>query len=286
VSRFLAEDVDARIASLPEGEDPDSLARRGQDAVAECLRGAVPAVDFALTALLEHNDRTIPGRVRTLTEAAPLLTAIRNPSARDLYAGKLAAALDLEVAHVHRALRGAAPQPEQIRSRPEPATLPPTEGQLLSLVADHPGLAPRVAEAGVLGLIEHDGVRRLLGRMLEITRDGRLDVAAIIDDAPEELREEVARELMSSSFAACPDPERALDECVAGLRGRNLERRAAALRHESKQAEETGDRARARELAMQAMELDRERRSAAGAAENQGRASQPAPPVVNHWNVR
>jgi len=285
VPRFLAEDLDARIASVPDGEDPDSLARRGAEAVAACLRSAVPSVDYALTSLLENTDRTIPGRVRALTEAAPLLTAIRNPSARDLYAGKLAAALDLEVAHVHRALRGAAPQPERIASRPQPASLPPAEAQLLSLVADHPRLAALATEAGVLGYVEHDDVRRVLGRMLEAAKDGRLDVGVIIEETAVELREAVAREVLSSSFADCAEPERALHECVAKLRGRSLERRAASLREESKRAEAAGDRARARDLALQAVEVDRERRAVAGSGER-AQTGKSVPEVVNQQNAR
>jgi DNA primase len=263
VPRLLAEDVDARIASLGDGEDPDSLARRGGgEAVAACLRAAVPAVDFALQEILARTERTIPGRVRAIEEAAPLLLAVPNASARDLYAGKLAAALDLDVGHVYRALRGAAPQVAEARPAGQVRDLPPAEAQLLALLADHPELAPLAGAAGVLGLVEDDAARRVLGCTLAAASAGRLDVAAILADAPEDRREAVARALLSSSFAGCEDPARALRECLARLLGRSLERRAAEMRRESRRAEETGDRGRARELALQAVDLDRQRRAA------------------------
>jgi len=276
--------VDARIASLADGEDPDSLARGGgADAIAACLKAAVPAVDYAMQTILERTDRTIPGRIHAVAEATPLLLAIRNSSARDLYAGKLAAALDLDASHVHRALRGAAPQPQEVPA-PAPVALPPEQALLLALLADHPGLAPRLVEAGTLGLVEHDGVRRVLARMLEAATAARLDVAAIIEDTSEDLRDAVARQVLSSSFAACPDPERAFLECLAGLQGRSLERRAAELRQESRRAEEAGDRTRARALALQAMDMDRQRRAALEAPERS--RSEAAPAAVDPLNLR
>jgi hypothetical protein len=98
--------------------------------------------------------------------------------------------------------------------------------------------------------------------MIEAAHDGRLDVARVIEETPDEIRGAVAGVLLSSSFAECEDPERALRDTLAGLRGRGLARRAAELREESRRAAEAGDRDRARELALRAVELDRQRREA------------------------
>ena len=277
VTRFLAVDMDASIASLPQGEDPDSLVRGGGvEAVRACLKQSVPAVDHAMQEILAHTERTIPGRIRAIEEAAPLLLAISNKSARDLYAGKLAATLDLDVAHVHRALRGAAPPTADMLTPVDLAKLPPAQAQLLTLLADHPRLATQIADAGALGLIEHDGVRRVLARMIEAARDGRIDVAAVLEDTPEDLRDAVARVVLSSSFSEIEDPERALRETLAELRGQNLGRRATELLGESRRADEAGDRGRARELALQAGEMDRQRRAAVSSAESTHRTEGPA----------
>jgi DNA primase len=54
---FIAEELSVRVASLPEGEDPDSLIqKRGAEALLSCVREAVSALDFLINCAAASDD--------------------------------------------------------------------------------------------------------------------------------------------------------------------------------------------------------------------------------------
>ncbi len=86
------EDGEARIASLPAGEDPDSLISSGNaSAFQKCLDAAVSRVEFQLDQVLnEHDLQTDDGRDKALTAAIALLATVPRQSVRARFADKIA----------------------------------------------------------------------------------------------------------------------------------------------------------------------------------------------------
>jgi DNA primase len=134
VPMFVDADVDARIARLPTGQDPDDYVRQpgGPAAFRKLLETARPMLDqFIQDAAL---DTTVPGRVATLESVAGLLIRVRNPTTRELYQRQLAAVLGVSAPQVVRAMREAQerkPERQQERQperRPEPRTERAAEG--------------------------------------------------------------------------------------------------------------------------------------------------------------
>ena len=107
--------LDVRVASLPEGDDPDSFVRReGKEGVAEVVAGAVPFHRFFLQSLLDRYDlESFKGKEEALEEARGFYQGLASLPLRQEVARLLGEILDLPPDAVARELaRGRAIRPE------------------------------------------------------------------------------------------------------------------------------------------------------------------------------
>ncbi len=116
------------VATLPEGEDPDTVVRaRGARGLEEALREAVDVLDRKIL-ILERRGMfaTLPGRRRALDRLLPTIRAARDPITRELYLSRTAEAAQVRKDVLEReagATRGApnaagAPPVEEAGARP------------------------------------------------------------------------------------------------------------------------------------------------------------------------
>jgi DNA primase len=117
------------VAVQPDGLDPCELRQqRGDLAVRDLVASHIPLAEFAIRAVLDRYDLTIPeGRVQALAATAPVVATLKDTSLRDEYARRLAGWLGMEV--------------EPVLDRVRHGAMPPTNGR------DEPGGAPRTSAA-------------------------------------------------------------------------------------------------------------------------------------------
>ncbi|MBI2324400.1 MAG: DNA primase [Chloroflexi bacterium] len=124
------------VAALPEGMDPDQLARSDVARLRELLAGAEPVLAFVIEQIRKRSDLVSPdGRRHFLAETMPLLADEPDPLTRELYMGTLSrltgvpeASLREQVAAGASAARASATDrgaagtaPAAPEPRPEPA---------------------------------------------------------------------------------------------------------------------------------------------------------------------
>jgi DNA primase catalytic core len=82
---FESSSADAKIATLPEGQDPDDCVRGGGPHVLqECLDRAVSFVEYRIrAAFAEHDPNSADGRLRAAREAVDILGKVRDPARRE-----------------------------------------------------------------------------------------------------------------------------------------------------------------------------------------------------------
>lgn len=86
------------VAWLPPGEDPASLVQRaGKGALVQVLEGARPAVEALMARAFAQAPETIEGRVQAAKGVMPLIDAMGESLARELYVGRLAALVGVPV---------------------------------------------------------------------------------------------------------------------------------------------------------------------------------------------
>lgn len=277
---FVASDIDGRIAprlALPKGQDPDDFVRQqgGADAFRKSvLQLAKPVVEYFIDELARGAEATIPGRMSALEEAAPLLAQVRNPTARELYVGRLASALGLQPGQVMRAVRASggnsgggpsrtaavAPVAGAPGVRPAAARRQPPRDELeaLVLMVAHPALA-RTPDAGrAFELLTDPGLRplcRVALERLQASDDARLDVSGWLDGGPEDVRDAVSTALMDGRFDQLPDAGRALRSLVARLERGRVEREMKDTKDALERARRSGDEDAVRAISMRHMEL-------------------------------
>jgi DNA primase len=163
---LLKEDLQVRIARIPQGEDPDSLLRKNPVSVFETiLREAKDYTRHLLDVTCEQEDVASPrGRGIVAAKMAQVIAKIPNAVQRETFLLEVARRLEVPRAALEEEVRKAEAQQrrseQQQRDYPSarapaeaaPAAepLPPIEGSpvvegILLLVLTHPELAPQVS---------------------------------------------------------------------------------------------------------------------------------------------
>lgn len=93
---FLAEQVAARVALLPESDDPDTYVRReGLQKLNELLESAKELPEFVLEQLVETYGLSLEGKSKIAEEVKPLLAAAASPLQRSVVAAHVAQRLGI-----------------------------------------------------------------------------------------------------------------------------------------------------------------------------------------------
>jgi DNA primase len=139
---LLAAGLAVRVATMPPGEDPDSLIRgKGVEAYAARIAAAKDFFDFQLDGLAAGPDFSTPrGRMLAARKLAESISRISDAVLRETVMNRVTMRLELSVAEFVKLLRQ--PNPISVRDElqmdasVEPVTLEPTM-RLLALIALH-----------------------------------------------------------------------------------------------------------------------------------------------------
>jgi DNA primase len=193
---FIAEELSVRIASLPPGEDPDSLIRdHGADALRERVDSAVSALDFLIDCFAQtENLQTEAGVMRTAKAAQALIAHTPGAVQRDRMVRQAADRLGLSPSALQRDLAREKPRAARADAEPEappvgPAKHPPEEVALIQMLFLYPdAVFPVVADHLPPEHLTDPDCRLLMELILD-------DVATVMDSIPEDHPE--ARRLLA-----------------------------------------------------------------------------------------
>ncbi|HLS91399.1 MAG TPA: DNA primase [Limnochordia bacterium] len=99
------EGLRVKVATLPEGHDPDSLVREeGLGAFLELIEASLPLVEYKMNEALRGADlNTVQGRMEATERLLPILASVSNPVGREGYIVQLAARLGVSVRSLQQA---------------------------------------------------------------------------------------------------------------------------------------------------------------------------------------
>jgi len=212
------------VASLPEGEDPDTLGQnKGAAALEQALKDSVDVLERKIQ-ILERKGffGSLPGRRRALDRLLPTIRAAADPITRDLYISRVA-----EVAGIRKDVLQREVDPKEqtltVPYRPLPSlTVLPSSAEkslLLLMLAGEPWRA-RVAEAVDAEEFEFPVYRAVF--------------EALADDAPDRLDETAARayEALQAEGLGSEQPDLLFERAVNRLEARRLDREIARKQEE------------------------------------------------------
>jgi len=219
---LLRHRVRVSVATLPEGEDPDTLVQRqGARALAEVLKDAVDIFERKIQ-ILERKGffGSLPGRRRALDRLLPTIRAAADPISRELY---LSRAADVTGVRKDVLEREAGTQPASAPAQsPVPAVLVPAgaEKSLLVLMLEGEPWRARVREAVEAEDFEFPTYRAVF--------------EALVDDAPDRLDETAARvfEALRGDGLGGRNADEVFTGAVNWIQARVLERQVDAIDRE------------------------------------------------------
>src|SRR3989454_3358146 len=228
---LLREGLGVSVATLPPGEDPDTLVqKKGAAGLEEILKDAVDVLERKIQ-ILERKGffGSLPGRRHALDRLLPTIRAASDPITRELYISRTAEVAGVRKDVLEREAKagmrdagygmretGAAPTHPASRI-PHPDLPASAEKALLLLLLEGEPWKARVLEAVDPEEIEFPAYRAVF--------------EALAEDAPERLDETAARacELLKAEGLGGRPPDELFERAVNWVEARRLEREIAKL---------------------------------------------------------
>ncbi|GAC1490134.1 MAG: hypothetical protein NVS1B1_07440 [Candidatus Limnocylindrales bacterium] len=124
--------LEVYVTILPEGTDPDEMARRDPEGLRALIAGAKPLLEFVINQVQDRVGRerlaTADGRRRFLEETLPLLADEPDPIRREVYLGTLSAATGLDQAALRSQAAAARIRPQGPQAPDRPGRQDPAAG--------------------------------------------------------------------------------------------------------------------------------------------------------------
>jgi DNA primase len=165
--------ADLRVASLPDGLDPDEIVERDRDEWQRLLEAARPVVVHVLETLIAERDVNDPKvKAEIVSQVMPLIEDMPNPVERDSYRQMLARRLRVD----ERALIGTQAQGPRVRRKRPRGERAAAQSTDIPQIAVHPAFK---TEAYCLGILLHKP--ELLYRLDRRLQESSLAALAIED---------------------------------------------------------------------------------------------------------
>jgi len=244
--------LNVRIASLPPGDDPDSLIRRdGADAFLAAIDKAIPALEFQIDTLMAR-EKTNDDTAILRTARAVMESISRAPSdlQRDQLIQRASSRLGVrpnilaeEMRRAERKrYRGASRDDEDTSAPPVNPTHPKEEEELIRLLILYPQSAATLSHYIEPDHLQSATCRHLFTLLTERGFEEHFDLMVELLSADEEARRLAAILSGQDRFAGTElDIEKTAHELIIAIRKRSFDQQRRQL--EAKRRDATGDEA-------------------------------------------
>jgi DNA primase len=266
IALLTEEDFDIKVASLPDGLDPDRFIReRGMPAYHEALRSSLRYSDYLIGRARQlYPARTPDSQRKAMNFLLPHIRRIPHKLTRDNFVSAVRDALKIDSALLFEELRQAAAQRLASVRANSGTAVSETERVLLRALAQPGGDAARILAANAI--TQHPAwIEGLLAAdLLEALANAATEHGNALDLAPDEASRNLLAQVLLQSDGATespdaeqPDLAAAVEDALAALERRALERRQRELRTLIAEADRRGDQAMLAQLTQERLQLDR-----------------------------
>jgi DNA primase len=274
VDLVLQNDMDVRVAPLPEGEDPDSFVKKnGGDAFRELVGKAQSFVDFLAHTYEQQGSFSTPeGQAQAVRAIVRTISRMRDELKRNFYVKQLAEKYKLYESTLYREMekhvnerreRSDHYTPSEVTSGPSAAEIsPPVDVEIPVAERD---LIHSMLEGGseVVHLIfdriqledfTHPQSRALAATIMDrIEHGGEVDPSQIINEIEEPLQRRLIAEMVFTKYHLSKgwddgrteteraDPRRVASDAIAVMRRHSIEQLIEANQRTLKEASRRGD---------------------------------------------
>jgi DNA primase len=259
--------LNAHVATLPEGADPDSFLRQhGAEALRSRIVSAPTIIEHLIDDAASNVDPNPHAKADAIARLGPILAKVESPIERGLYVERVARKfggidVDLVKRELRRGLGGsksrAAPRRDAVQQQ---IATPVSELQLklISLLIDHPELVDEKDMQKLGELLTTPDLRAIFDVILRmVDRHGALEGAALLD----ELHDNRFRPWLEAKLAlqehSLEEARDAFEEGLVILERKSIEQQLPRLQQRIIEARRVGDDALAAGLTREFVELTR-----------------------------
>ena len=274
---LIEQDLDVRMVSLPEGEDPDSL---GPERFANLLADAQAAIAVIMERNASWAGESPDARARALERALPLISMVPRETARTFYAERAAmlfrVPLDRVLREVHVRRGGASGRPAapvQVSSAAAtgsaPRSLPPlpaAQAELTMLLVDVPHLATLAERSGALEHVDDVRLRPMLETVIAGAKEGRsFTLPELLERVGPEAQPQLLEQVLAGKYRVGDDgtnivaPQAVLHDLLHRCQMEAIDVEVQRREREFQRARATGDLDGQRESQLAIMALRREK---------------------------
>lgn len=262
---FLAEQVDARIALLPEGHDPDTFVRaEGGEGINRLVEEAEPLAEFVFDYLVKQHGMTLQGKNHIVRELQEIMAACTEQLQRSLMIAHFSEKLGIPPGRFAAGLPEAGSGKSGRQSSADAlGGLARQHRQLVDFLIYYPEFIDELLACGVREVISSPPVLDFIACLKRLAEEGAVSpdrlLAAFPGESPE--RRYVARLLMTGGQPGMEEDEnrgrRMCDELTAWLRKEQRDRENAELMRRINEAQQSGDKELLMQLLRQKQALGR-----------------------------
>ncbi len=261
---FLAEQVEGRVALLPEGHDPDSLVReQGAAGIRDLVDRARPLPEFVFSSLEQEHGLTLAGKNRIMQELNELVNQASDPAQRELMVAHFSEKLGVSPAR----FQSGRPRTERPGPPPETAAagslaeLDRKQRQLVDFLVLYPEFLPELLEGGLADLQCPPVVKTLITSIQELAQSETFMPEQLLGLLPEGGDRQYVADLLMRGPGEEVDPEehgrQLCDELLCWLQTVQRQLEGADLQQQINAAQQAGDLAGLMELLRKKQEIAR-----------------------------
>ncbi|MBF0522400.1 MAG: DNA primase [Candidatus Omnitrophica bacterium] len=217
---LVEEGMQVKIASLTEGEDPDSFVRKfGVKAFEENVVDARPIFDYKLQAMTKLYDvKTVEGKARIVEEMLSTIAKFDNAVIRSGYVSRLSRSLNINEASVMTELnkiKKVSGHPEVKSSAAEKSPSRAVESNILKIILDQQDLIPQMKKEVPLEDFQDQEIRNVISKIFDMyAKEKKINFASLLSSFDDEKMQQMISSLMQEEQVTTGDKEKIYQDCV------------------------------------------------------------------------
>lgn len=263
---FIEEDMNVRVASLPEGFDPDSFVRKlGIDSFKAKIDQSQNLFDYKLKVLKsQHNFKEIEGKARISSEMLVTINKFNNAVLKSEYIKRLAEELSVKEDALLQEL-GKIKVDKPYAQDQEPVAhkavnINPVEKLLIKLMLEEADFINRIKADLEPADFQDERISRIVAIMFDLIDQGKApEPSKLINHLQGQDMLSLICESTFSPDIDDQDKERILDDCIQRLKNDRLKFKRQELHEQIKSAQHSGDEDKLSRLMQQFQELIKKR---------------------------
>lgn len=254
---FLTEQLNGKVAILPESHDPDTFLRdEGRVAMKDLLAKAYSLPDFIFGRFVEEYGLGIEGKGKIISELQPLIKAIGNDQLqRSVFIAHFSEKLGLDPKEVagHFRESGKEKMMQPVSRADNPITS--SHRRFLEFLIVYPEYLPQCLEAGLTDFFAGNDAQHIVEAMNLLPADN-FQAEMLLAQLEEPLKSILAEMLVSVPSCLPEQAEQTAREMVAWLRRFSMQKKKEVLMAQIQQIEHENNPSLLMELIEKKKELD------------------------------